>query len=422
MRFAANAWQTLPIASCCELVTSGGTPSRKRLDYYHKGTIPWVKTGELTDWYVRPSDISERITEDGVRNSSAKLYPKGTILVAMYGDGRTIGSLGIVDEPVASNQACCALIPDQGVCTPEFLFYTLMHRRSELIALALGGAQRNLSGTTIKRFEIQVPPLALQGKIASLLSAYDELIDNKTRKIAILEEMGQRIYAEWFVHFRAPNCEGLPLIDSPLGSIPQGWQIETLASVAAVNPEQINLKQPPQRIGYIDIASVSPGRIEQVTPMDFVDAPGRARRIVRAGDIIWSCVRPNRRSYAFIQEPGEDWIASTGFAVLRPNPHLAAYFYHAVTTDGFVDFLVGRATGAAYPAVTAGTFESARLVVPPSEILKSFDNIVAPMMRLANLLHRQCDILRAQRNLLLPKLISGEIDLSEAEVLLEAAE
>lgn len=295
--------------------------------------------------------------------------------------------------------------------------------KDKLLATAGGGATREaLTKAGLEQFEVQLPELETQRKCASILSAYDDLIENNTGRIAILEEMARRTYEEWFVHFRAPGNEGLPRVDSPLGPIPQGWQVNTLRSIAAINPEQIKVKRPPERIGYIDIASVSPGRIDQVTSMGFAEAPSRARRIVRAGDVIWSCVRPNRRSYAFIQQPGEDWVASTGFVVLRPKPRLQAYTFHAVTTNEFIDYLVGRATGAAYPAVTADTFESAPIIIPPSGATDAFEDLVGPIMLLANSLLQQCHNLRSQRDLLLPKLISGEIDVLESEELLEAAE
>ena len=107
-----GSWRTLTVEQCCLRVTSGGTPSRRNPSFYVGGTIPWAKTGELKDRIVDPARIGEWITEEALAKSSAKLLPKDTVLMAMYGDGQTIGSLGLVQSPISCNQACCAMIPD----------------------------------------------------------------------------------------------------------------------------------------------------------------------------------------------------------------------------------------------------------------------------------------------------------------------
>src|SRR5690606_1798547 len=182
-----------------------------------------------------------------------------------------------------------------------------------------------LAGATVDRvpltqfpeFPISLPPITVQRRISAILSVYDDLIENNTRRIEILEEMARRLYEEWFVHFRFPGHEKVSFKESELGEIPEGWEIKELGDVAQINPEAIKPKSAPDEIHYIDIASVSPGQIDKAETMQFANAPGRARRIVRSGDVLWSCVRPHRRSCAMIVEPRENPVASTGFAVLR---------------------------------------------------------------------------------------------------------
>jgi type I restriction enzyme S subunit len=231
MKALQNPVSMRPIKSLCRKITSGGTPSRKSPEFFKNGTVPWVKTGELGDATIEPTGVSEWITQFALQNSSAKLFGANTILMAMYGDGKTIGRLGFVQIPVSSNQACCALICNPTICEPWFLFYALMDRRTDLIRLAHGGAQRNLSCRIIGDYEIPLPQMRHQKSAAKTLRGYDDLIENNTRRIAILEEMARRIFEEWFVHFRAPGCEGLPLIDSPIGPIPQGWEVKQLDDI-----------------------------------------------------------------------------------------------------------------------------------------------------------------------------------------------
>ena len=129
----------------------------------------------------------------------------------------------------------------------------------------------------------------------------------------------------------------------------------------------------------LDISSVSPGQIDSITTYAFADAPGRARRIVQHGDVLWSCVRPNRRSHAQVMHPEPDTIASTGFAVLTATKVPFTFLYFATTTDDFVAFLTNNATGAAYPTVSGATFEKADLLIPPAPLLKKLGAATIPM-------------------------------------------
>jgi type I restriction enzyme S subunit len=167
-------------------------------------------------------------------------------------------------------------------------------------------------------------------------------------------------------------------------------------------------------IHYVDISSVTLGQIDSVTTYAFSDAPGRARRVVRHGDILWSCVRPNRRSYAQVMHPAPNTIASTGFAVLAATEVPSTYLYLATTTDEFVAHLTNNATGAAYPAVTASTFEKALLLVPPKQLLAKFGRATTVMVEEIHTLQRHIQNLRRTRDLLLPRLLSGQIDLKAA--------
>lgn len=284
-----------------------------------------------------------------------------------------------------------------------------------LSSLGLGdrnsaGAVPGLNRNHLHQMQVRMPPVSAQRRIAFILSAYDNLIENNTRRIAILEEMARRLYEEWFIHFRFPGHSDL----SWSSQLPPRWRYGRMDEVISVSPEAIKLKNAPNTINYIDIASVGPGSVHDIQSMGFSDAPSRARRIVQSGDVLWSCVRPNRRSHALILDPEPNTVASTGFAVLRAKRVPFSFLFQAVKTDEFVSYLVNHATGAAYPAVKQADFEAAPILLPPQELLDGFDAIVKPMLELTHVLEKKNTNLRAQRDLLLPKLVSGEIDVSEA--------
>ncbi len=150
---------------------SGGTPSRSNKSYYG-GNIPWLKTGDLNDGLI--TDIPESITEEAVMNSSAKLNPAGSVLIAMY--GTTIGKLGILTFPATTNQACCACIQYVAVIQ-DYLFYFLLSQRNEFIAKGGGGAQPNISKEIIVSTKIPIPPLAEQERIVHEIKHWISWID-----------------------------------------------------------------------------------------------------------------------------------------------------------------------------------------------------------------------------------------------------
>ena len=233
--------------------------------------------------------------------------------------------------------------------------------------------------------------------------------------------MARRLFDEWFVHFRFPGHEGHKMVETEHGRLPEGWLLRRLDSVASVNARTLRPADAPERIRYIDIASVSPGCVDQIADLSFVDAPGRARRLVCDGSVVWSTVRPNRRSYAVILNPPEGLVVSTGFAVLDATTIPFSYLYMATTTDAFVGYLVGRATGSAYPAVTGATFSEAQILVPAAPLLTLFGRQSEPPIRMIGHLRQAITHLAASRDLLLPRLISGDLSLTTAERELETA-
>jgi type I restriction enzyme S subunit len=400
---------TATLDSICDRISSGGTPSRKNTEYFTSDPAGhlWVKSKELIDGSI--SDTEEKISEEGFKNSAAKYFPEHTVLVAMY--GANVGQLAWLRRRATVNQAVSGLVVNDKKADWRFVFYSLLQNRGDLTIQAQGAAQQNLNQDLIRQFSIPYPPLPVQRRIADILSSYDELIENCQRRIRILEAMARALYREWFVHFRFPGHEKHPRVASTLGDIPQGWEVEKLANVAEVNRAQINARTAPEELHYIDISSVSPGQIDSITTYAFADAPGRARRIVQHGDVLWSCVRPNRRSYAQVIHPNPDTIASTGFAVLTATKVPFTFLYFITTTDDFVAFLTNNATGAAYPAVSGATFEKADLLIPPAPLLKKFGEATIPMAEEIHSLQRLIQNLRQTRDLLLPRLLSGQIEI-----------
>ena len=270
-----------------------------------------------------------------------------------------------------------------------------------------------ITGATVNRIpltrfpdtQVSFPGLNEQAAIANVLADYDELIENNRRRIALLEEAARLLYREWFVHFRFPGHEHVKIIDG----IPEGWERCAIGNVAKTNRDSYRARQLPEELNYVDISSVAQGRILSKKPMTSTEAPGRARRNAEDGDVIWSNVRPNLRAYALILEPEHNDVFSTGFTVLSAVEVPFTWLYLFVTTDTFIGHLVNHATGTGYPAVRPDDFERAAVDLPPQSLLKFFHESIEPKFRLISKLEQQNQKLARARDLLLPRLMNGEI-------------
>ncbi|MCK9299383.1 MAG: restriction endonuclease subunit S, partial [Methanoculleus sp.] len=249
------------------------------------------------------------------------------------------------------------------------------------------------------------PEYQIQERIVEVLSAYDDLIENNRRRIQLLEEAARLLYREWFVNLRFPGHEHVAIKDG----VPEGWEKKTLVEIAATNVESYKASALPDIINYIDISSVKQGRIINKNTMPSSEAPGRARRKARPGDIIWSNVRPNLRAFALIPDPEENDVFSTGFTVISPITVPFTYLYLFVTTDEFVGHLVNHTTGASYPAVRPEDFERAIVLVPPKQMLELFNEKAEPIYKFISVLEEEMKLLAQARDLLLPRLMNGEI-------------
>lgn len=312
---------------------------------------------------------------------------------------------------------CFKVIPVSNLIDREYLYWVLksFFFRDIASSLASGVAQPDLNHAAFKSIKIPLPGVKAQKKIVAILSAYDELIENNLERINLLEEMAQITYEEWFVRMKFPGYEE-DKTDSETG-LSEGWKYGCVTDICYVNSDSITTKNAPETIKYIDIASVNTGSYEEPESMSFSDAPSRARRKVRFGDTIFSTVRPNRKTYCLILGDTDDVVASTGFAALRPKEeHLFSFVYLSVANQDFVDGAVAVAGGAAYPAVKQSDFEKIKVIVPTQKLIKQFCIITNKLFEAISSLTKQNSLLQEARDILLPRLITGMIDLDNVEL------
>lgn len=320
-----------------------------------------------------------------------------------------MSTVALKDYPNATyNGFTKRLRPITELLEPRFIGYYLRtpEFRGKFMAFSAMTTRASLTNDDLLNLEVPVPPLSVQQRIASILSAYDDLIENNQKQIKLLEEAAQRLYKEWFVDLRFPGHEGVKVVDG----VPEGWESCKLRDVAEINGRNIDEDYPYDKINYIDIGSVRNGRILEKANYDLEEAPGRAKRIVQDGDVIWGMVRPNLRAYAMVLNPDKNDVFSTGFAVLTSKKVPFSFLYCNVTTEEFVGYLVNCTNGAAYPAVKPIHFKEYNVSIPQNNLLNKFHNITEPYFRKIYYLNKQISSLHEARDRLLPKLMSGEIE------------
>ncbi len=212
-------WKELSIKEVAKKLTSGGTPSTKNPTYYEGGTIPWLNTKEID--FKRILSTEKFITDEGLKNSSAKWIDKDSVIVAMY--GATAAKVAINKIPLTTNQACCNIIVNNDLCDYEFLYYNIFNKYSELENIAVGAAQQNLSVGVIGDFKLMFPPLPEQKAIASVLSSLDDKIDLLQQQNQTLEALAEALFRQWFIEEAKEDWEEVKLktvVDIGIGRTP----------------------------------------------------------------------------------------------------------------------------------------------------------------------------------------------------------
>ena len=294
------------------------------------------------------------------------------------------------------------------ICNPWFYFYYFASPLSPMKSIIMQGVQAGIKASDLKDLDVIFPSLEDQNKVSYFFRNIDELIFNNSQSVLQLNQIIESLYREWFINFKFPNHEQVEFVDG----IPEGWLNTPLKQVMSTNPSTLK-KGELDEILYVDISSVGQGKIESFTQYHIDDAPGRAKRKVQHGDVIWSCVRPNRKQYALIQNPQTNLIVSTGFTVLRSTKIPFTYLTALAASDDFCGYLTSVAQGAAYPAVTYKDFEDYELLLPPKSLLDKFHEVVEPMYEQIHILQTQNQKLQDLKETLLPRLMSGEIDVSK---------
>ena len=381
----------------------------KQDEFYPQGYCLFLNTGNVTKegLIFEENQFIMKEKDEALRKGKLK---RGDIVYTTRG---TVGNAGYYNssvpyENVRINSGMVILRSNGEIVDARFLYQILKseYYRPYFKQYCTGSAQPQLPIKNFSQIYLNVPDIKTQHRIADILSVYDDLIENNQRQIKLLEEAAQRLYKEWFVNLRFPGHENTKIVDG----VPEGWQWCKVRDVADINSSALPKNYKEDFIDYVDLGSVRCGHIETRTRYNLNEAPGRAKRCAKDGDIIWGMVRPNLKAYALVTNPKETDVFSTGFAVLSAKKVQYSYLYCAVTQEEFVGYLVNATNGAAYPAVKPVHFEVADILKPDDKVLEQFHSVADSIYRKKEALENQNHNLRESRDLILPKLMSGEVE------------
>lgn len=412
-------------------VVGGGTPSTKNPDYWG-GDIPWISPKDLTDYKsVYISKGENFLTEKGLK-SGTRLLPKNTLL---FSSRAPIGYVALAANPICTNQGFKSIVCDEKQVVPLYLYYYMKANLDYIKLFGTGATFPEISGKTMGKIKVEIfKSLDVQHRIASILSTYDSLIENNTKRIRLLEKMVENLYKEWFVRFRFPGHENVEMENSKYGKLPKTFEIVKMNEVfdyyigggwgeeerSEGFPEEASVIRGADfpNIWHYDVSSC---------PKRYHKAKNYKARQLEDGDIIMeisggTSEQPVGRTVLVTEDllerfPNKRLICASFCKLIRlkkdvVSPYYFYYWMKFLYDTRIIDRFQLQSTGIINfkfePFLRRGD-----VVLPPKEVMLAFERQVSLCHKEMNQLAKQNSLLARQRDLLLPRLMSGKLEVKE---------
>lgn len=426
-------WRIQRLGDVAEIAGGGTPPTGDARNF--GGDVPWITPRDLSSFRGRYILAGERtLSATGLRNSSARLLPQGAVVLSSRAP---IGLVAIAGRPLATNQGCRSLILKDGH-VPEFFFYLLRSIRERLEARAGGTTFKEISGSALAEMEVALPAPPEQRAIAAVLGSLDDKIEANRRMARTLQELARAIFKSWFVDFdpvRAkvegrrplvpPELEDLfpsKLVDSPIGPIPEGWEVARLGEhvevVRGLSYRGADLVEEGEGLPLHNLNSVREGGGYKYEGIKWYAGDYKDRHLVEPGDVIVANTEQGH-DYLLIGYPaivprtfGEESLFSADLFRVRPSEGSSVsctFLYHALRAPRLRGAVVGYTGGTTVNHLSVEGLRRPTCVVPPSDLTSAFDRLVRPMLDLEEQLVDESRTLARLRDWLLPKLISGQV-------------
>ena len=380
-------------------VSRGKSKHRPRNDpKLFGGKYPFIQTADVknADYYI--TKYSDTYNESGVAQS--KLWDKGTLCITIAAN---IADTGVLAFPACFPDSIMGFVPFEGVANTRFIKYCFDRLQRDCKQISQGTAQDNLSWEKLSTIKFCIPEYKEQCRIADILSAYDDLIENNQKQIKLLEEAAQRLYKEWFVNLRFPGHENTKIVDG----VPEGWSKSTVGNICklrkvVITPDKIESNTPYIGLEHMprnDICLSTWGKSEKINSNKF---------IYLKKDVLFGKIRPYFHKVGFALNDG---ITSTDTMVMVADQNLWGLLLVTVSSDAFVDFSYQNCKeGAKMPRADWKQMEKYAIMIADQATQKLFEQEILVITNKISALAFQCRSLREARDRMLPKLMGGEVE------------
>nr|WP_315456070.1 restriction endonuclease subunit S [uncultured Prevotella sp.] len=384
-------------------IIGGGTPKTSVPEYW-SGEIPWLSVKDFVSVTKYVYDTEKHISELGLLNSSTKLLEKNDIVISARG---TVGAMAMIPDPMCFNQSCFGL-RGNNIVDKNFLYYLTRTKVDELRKTAHGSVFDTITRETFDNLRCLVPPLQTQQKIGNILSSLDSKIELNKRINDNLEQQAQALFKSWFVDFEP--FKDRKFVDSELGMIPEGWRVEELGNITNSITEKVGNRT--------DVKVLSPVNTgELLLSEEYFTKQVYSKNLAK-----YIMVAPNDFSY----NPARINIGSIGmntfdfrgcvspvYVVFRCEKGYHHFFNIFKTTKNFKEEVNTRAIGGVRQTLSYKDFSLIKIVYPPKEVVEQFNKIYSHIMTLIKKNILENKRLHQTRDILLPKLMSGELKIND---------
>lgn len=402
-------------------VIGGGTPSTKKAEYYGSD-IPWITPKDLSNHKKRYITYGEKsITNLGLQKSSAKLLPTNTVL---FTSRAPIGYVAIAGNQISTNQGFKSLICNENLILPEYMYYLMKFSTPDIENLATGSTFKEVSGSIIKNFEIELPNIIEQEKIINILSSLDSKIELNNNIISNLEQLSQTLFKQWFIDFEFPNEEGKPykssggeMVESELGEIPKGWCVSEIDNLGTIIGGGTPSKKYDEYYTNNGISWITPKDLSNdkntfiykgAIDITELGLKKSSARILQKDTVLFS----SRAPIGYIAIAGKEVTTNQGFKSIVPDKGYSSYFiYHLLKFK--LPMIEAAAGGSTFKEISGKGLKEIPVTLPTVELVNIYKEIVEPLFLQIQTLEKENQNLQQLRDTLLPKLLSGEIEIPD---------
>ena len=380
-------------------VVGGGTPSTEHEEYWN-GDIPWISPKDLTGYnYVYISHGENFITQQGLNKSGTKLLPQNTVL---FSSRAPIGYVALAANPICTNQGFKSIVCNEELVSPLYLYYYIKSNLNYIKLFGSGATFPEISGSSMKKIKINIfTDLKYQRRIASILSAYDNLIENNNKRIRLLEQMAENLYKVWFSYHRI----------KPISSEISLTDIVSITRGLSYSSEEIDCDEGNDLINLKNIQAYGGFRLDGTKKYS---GEHKKEQIVIEGDLIMGVtdMTQDRRTVGSVALiPNTINLSVISADLIKLTSTIDNVFLYAMFRWGGVSKYISQfANGANVLHLRPQALKNVKILLPSNVFIEKYVSIVKPMIATINKLNTENENLSRQRDLLLPRLMSGKLE------------